>query len=401
MRILRISYEWPPPWIGLPPHIYEVTAHQAKKGNFIDVFCGRWLKSGPVEQLNNVRVHTFIRELFPASLLFTISPIVLIYYLMWRVFNKPDIIHMHGHFGYWILKYRKLLKKVYKHSSENSIPLVAHFHNNAKARWDKLVEKGSPLKWYTEKIVFPMEVKANKLAIELADAYIFVGQDVMDASIKEYNADPSKCFVVESGVNTNLFCSVDSIEKDKTRSELGLIFADKVILNAGFIKERKNIHLLVEALTYLPVEYKLVLMGDGDDKYIEKINKYITEHHLEQRVLRIGVTPYREVPYAMQISNIFVLPSFWEGTSKAIIESLSCGVPVLYSGSRLKDDLPGLFYLTEISPQAIANQIKTIVESDPYVDVNRIRSLFSWDRKVEEIEKVYNYVFENYRNNKK
>jgi glycosyltransferase involved in cell wall biosynthesis len=219
----------------------------------------------------------------------------------------------------------------------------------------------------------------------------------MDASIKEYGADPAKCFVVESGVNTNLFTSVDSNERDKTRKELGLIFADKVILNAGFIKERKNIHVLVEALTYLPIEYKLILMGDGDEKYIERITKYVEEHHLENRVLRIGVSPYREVPYAMQVSNIFVLPSYWEGTSKAVLESLSCGVPVLYSGSKLKDELQGLFYLKEIDPKTIATEIRKIVESEPFVDTNRIRSLFSWDRKVEEIEKVYNHVLEHYK----
>ena len=395
MKILRISYEWPPPWIGLPPHIYEVTAHQVKKGHVIDVFCGRWFKAGPIEEINNVRIHTFFRELLPATLLFTTGPVMFVYYLMWRIFNRPDIIHMHGQFGYWILRYRKFLAKFFKKSDELKIPLVVHFHNNAKARWDKLIEKGSSLKWYSEKISFPMEIKANKLAIELADAYIFVGQDVLDASIKEYAADPAKCFLVESGVNTNLFTNVDSNEKDKTRNEIGLIFADKVILNAGFIKERKNIHMLVEALTYLPIEYKLVLMGDGDEKYLEKITRYIEEHHLENRVIRIGISPYREVPYAMQVSNIFVLPSFWEGTSKAMLESLSCGVPVLYSGSKLKDDIAGLYYLDEITPQNIAKQIRTIVENEPFVDTNKIRALYSWDRKVEEIEKVYSHVLEN------
>ena len=395
MKILRISYEWPPPWIGLPPHIYEVTAHQVKKRHVIDVFCGRWFKAGPIEEINNVRIHTFFRELLPATLLFTTGPVMFVYYLMWRIFNRPDIIHMHGQFGYWILRYRKFLAKFFKKSDELKIPLVVHFHNNAKARWDKLIEKGSSLKWYSEKISFPMEIKANKLAIELADAYIFVGQDVLDASIKEYAADPAKCFLVESGVNTNLFTNVDSNEKDKTRNEIGLIFADKVILNAGFIKERKNIHMLVEALTYLPIEYKLVLMGDGDEKYLEKITRYIEEHHLENRVIRIGISPYREVPYAMQVSNIFVLPSFWEGTSKAMLESLSCGVPVLYSGSKLKDDIAGLYYLDEITPQNIAKQIRTIVENEPFVDTNKIRALYSWDRKVEEIEKVYSHVLEN------
>ncbi len=395
MKILRISYEWPPPWAGVPPHIYEVTSHQAKKGHIIHVFCGRWFRAGPVERLPNTTIHTFFREPVPATQVLVIGPLVLFYYLMWRFNNKPDVIHMHGQFGYWVLVYRKFIKKFFKNSVENSIPIVTHFHNNAQDRWDNMIKNGKALKWYTEKISFPLEVRANKLAVEISDACIYVGQAVLDSSIKHYHADPAKSFLVESGVNTDMFVPVDSNERDKTRKELGLIFTDKVILNAGFINERKNIHLLVEALTLLPQTYKLILMGDGEESYIDKIDKYIEEHHLRSRVIRIGLSPYREVPFAMQISDIFVLPSSWEGTSKAILESLSCGVPVLYSGSKLTDNIDGLSYLTEITPETIASEIKRIVEGDSFVDINKIKSLFSWYKKVDEIERVYEYVINN------
>ncbi len=392
MKILRMSYEWPPPWIGLTPHIYEVTAHQARKGHFIHVFCARWFKAGVLETLPNTRLHTFFREPLPGTLFFTTGPLVLIYYWMWRSLNKPDIIHMHGHFGYWVLVYRSFLRSIKKKNFETKIPLVVHFHNNAQERWDKMKEAGSKINWYSEKISYPMEIKANKLAIKLADAYIFVSEDMKQAALKLYNADPAKCYVVETGVNTTLFTPVDMSERDKTRKELGLIFTDRVIVNVGFIKERKNIHLLVESLVKLPPEYKLILMGDGTPEYIEKIDDYVRDHKLENRVIRIGPSSYKEVPFVMQISDIFVLPSSYEGLSKAALESLACGVPVLYSGSTFSQEIQGLYYLKEISQQDIADNIQKIVESKPFVDTNKINALYSWVRKVDEIEKVYDTI---------
>jgi len=392
MKILRFSYEWPPPWIGLTPHIYEVTAHQAKKGHFIHVFCARWFKAGALETLPNTRLHTFFREPLPGTVFFTISPLVFIYYLMWRCINTPDVIHMHGHFGYWVLVYRNILKSIKKKNFETKIPLVVHFHNNAQERWDKMKEKGTKIKWYSEKIGYPMEVKANKLALKLADAYIFVSEDMKQAAIKLYGADETKCHVVETGVNTELFTPVDMNERDKTRKELGLIFTDRVIVNVGFIKERKNIHLLVESLLKLPPEYKLILMGDGDADYIDKIDEFIRDHRLEHRVTRISASPYKEVPFVMQVADIFVLPSSYEGLSKAALESLSCGVPVLYSGSTFSQEIQGLFYLKEVTQDSIADNIKKIVDLKPYVDIGKIKSLYSWVRKVEEIEKIYDAV---------
>ena len=69
MNILRIVYEWPPPWDGLAPAPYEVTAAQARLGHKIDVICARWPFSGPIEKLNNVTLHPLIREPLKGTLL--------------------------------------------------------------------------------------------------------------------------------------------------------------------------------------------------------------------------------------------------------------------------------------------------------------------------------------------
>ena len=113
MKILRLIYEWPPPWDGLAPAPYEMTQAQLKLGHTFDIFCGRWPFSGKIETLPNVLHHLFPREIVPGTLLLTSAPAMFIYYLYYRTKNKPDIIHAHGHFGAWLYLYRYFLMKFF------------------------------------------------------------------------------------------------------------------------------------------------------------------------------------------------------------------------------------------------------------------------------------------------
>lgn len=392
MKILRIIYDWPPPWIGLVPHPYEITRAQVNQGHQVDVFCARWPFAGPLEIPDGVGVRSFWREPIKYTWMFTTSLLMFMYYMVWRTIATPDVIHMHGHFGVWILAYRKFLSGFFKNSEELKIPLVYHFHNTAKGRWEKAKSENKSISLLAEKLSWPMEVWANKLGVELSDAYIFVSDQLKQEAAQHYGVEDAKCTVVESGVNPELFRPIGPDEKDKTRADLGLISTDKVVLNYGFIVERKNPHLLIEALRFLPISYKLMLVGSSEPAYEERLNEIIKANKLNDRVVRVGYTPYPDVPIAIQASDIFVLPSSYEGMPKVVFESLACSVPVLASGFTAQEDLSGLSYLTSLDPESIANQIRSIVEYGTFVDVNKIRALYSWSRKVEQIQQVYDSI---------
>ena len=390
MNILRIVYEWPPPWDGLAAAPYEMTSSQATMGHKIDIFSGRWAKAGSIEELPNVKLHTFFREPVGGTLNLLISPIMFFYYLIWRRKNSPDIIHSHGHFGIWIYWYRKFLKKHFPHAKELKTPLVVHFHNTVKGRAESLEEKGVKVKLISKYLAWPLAEKSDRWAVACADAMIFVSTPIKDEAIKFYGADSAKCFVIETGVNVRLFSSIGSEEKFKTRQDLGLLENDKVILNHGAMVERKNVHLLVEALRFLPRIYKLLLVGPvSDNDYEEKLKETMNTYHLEDRVVRIGYTPYPQVPIAFQASDIFVLPSSWEGFPKVVVQSLACGVPVLASGFKAAQEIGGLFYLESSTPEAIAQKIQEIVEAKSQVDIGFIRTHYSWDNMARKVQGVY------------
>ena len=405
MKILKITYEWPPPWEGLVPHPYELTKAQVALGNEFFVFSGRWPFNGSPEEPEGVKLLHFLgnpslpfRAPVEGTLLVTFAPILLFRYIKFRVGKGKDIdlIHSHGHFGLWIYWYRKMLSKFFPKSRELRTPFVVHFHNTVEGRWKKLEENEKDIKPISKYFDWPLAKKSDKLAVEIADALIFVSEEVKNEAIEYYGADPAKCFVVESGVNPDLFKPMGGIEKEKVQKDLGLEEQDVLILNLGVQVERKNIHLLVESLMHLSERYKLLLVGPfPDDGYRGRIDKFIQDNKLTERVLFGGYQPYPEVPILYQGADIFVLPSLWEGMPKVVMESVSTGVPVLCSGFKIKEDIPGIFYLDNLDPANIAKKISDIIENSVFVDRNKFVAYYSWESRAKKVEQIYELALNN------
>ena len=396
MKILRIIYDWPPPWQGLAPHPYEITVFQTKLGHEVSIFCGRWPKAGAIIEPKGCKVYPIIREPFKGAIFFTSSIILFFKYLFWRKSHKTDIIHCHGHFAVWIYVYRAFLQKHFPWVKELKTPLIVHFHNVAKSRWVSFEEKKKPISPISKYFVWPMCVFSDKMAIKTAAACIFVSRKNKEDAIKYYKADPKRCFIVETGVNSDLFIPTNQVEREKSRKELGLDRFDQVLLNHGVMSERKNIDLLIKTLALLPDPYKLILAGTGSDNYMEKLSDLMDKHNIKDRVILMGYIPYPEAPIAYQISDVFILPSEWEGLPKAVMQGLSCGVPCVVSGFKLSREIQGLYYLEDTKPKLIAEKIKEIIDNKPIVDIDKVKNYYSWDSRVKEIEKIYVFAQKNY-----
>ena len=388
MRILRIFYDWPGTWNGLGPSGYEITKEQLNQGNKITLMCGNWAKNPPVS-LPNLNIIPIFREPLEGTIYFTSSILLLIKYLLWRNTYKVDVIHSHGHFAIWIYLYRLIFKKMLFARFEFEPLFVTHFHNTFAGRWDSLRKENKPIKWFSEKIAWPLGVMSDKWAVSSSDLCVFVSQNLLDEAVKFYGADLSKCIVLENGVNTELFKRVNSIEKDKTRKELGYDLFDTVIINYGNMVGRKNIVNLIQSLSYLPIKYKLLLIGSGPKDYKDQIDKVIIDNLLGSRVRRIPYTPYTDLPIPIQSSDIFVLPSDFEGLPKVVLEALSCEIPTLVSGFKFTDHVDGVYYLENKDPKTIAAQIQEISKSEVKMDIDAFRSKFSWKTKMFVLNNLY------------
>jgi glycosyltransferase involved in cell wall biosynthesis len=92
------------------------------------------------------------------------------------------------------------------------------------------------------------------------------------------------------------------------------------------VAEGKGFGVLIDAIESLsPDDISVCLVGDGP--LTDEIAEEIRQRGLQEYVFMTG---YREdVPRILAASDIFVLPSFWEGTPRVILEAMASGLPVV------------------------------------------------------------------------
>lgn len=101
----------------------------------------------------------------------------------------------------------------------------------------------------------------------------------------------------------------------------------------GVLGPNKNQLFLLKALAQLPANFQVFFFGKEESSYRKKMNEYIIEKNLENRVFFNGYIANEKIPEAMATFNISVLSSVQEGLPLSIMEAMACGVPILSSNS--------------------------------------------------------------------
>ncbi len=126
---------------------------------------------------------------------------------------------------------------------------------------------------------------------------------------------------IYNGIDTKKFKPAD---KNKSESKL------KIICTARLIK-RKGQDILIKAIAHLKekqdIEIFCNLVGDGDEKLnYEQLARQLNVGRLINFVSSVSresiVEHYND-------ADIFVLPSYNEGMSNAVLEAMACGLPVI------------------------------------------------------------------------
>lgn len=138
----------------------------------------------------------------------------------------------------------------------------------------------------------------------------------------------------------------------------------KIIIQVARFFEPKDHATVIKALTLLPDNYKLLLVGDG----VLKPNSValVDELKLQNRVQFLGVRT--DVLSLLKTADVIVLSSKYEGLSLSCIEGMASGKPFLAS------DVPGLQEVVKNAgvlfplgdEKTLANEIKKLIEDDLY-----------------------------------
>ncbi|HNB66621.1 glycosyltransferase [Accumulibacter sp.] len=170
------------------------------------------------------------------------------------------------------------------------------------------------------------ELVNRALINRLTHSFVAVSQDIKSRLVAFEGIPPSRIAVVYNGVRAAP--ALAGHERAGLRAQLGFAPDSFVVGTVGRFDSIKNLPLLVRCLANVKREnpgLAGLLVGDGPE--FATIEMQLASCSLSDCV---RLTGFRADARALvQCMDLFVLPSFSEGTSVALLEAMAAGVPVV------------------------------------------------------------------------
>lgn len=213
--------------------------------------------------------------------------------------------------------------------------------------------KGAPLmNWL---LFYPVEWALSFVT----DVLITINQE--DYTRAKRHLHPKRLeYVPGVGIDTGKFRK-ETISRQDKRRELGFREEDFLVLTVAEMTRNKNHITILKALSLLKdtpefaqIHYLICGRGEVWEELEEDAGKLgISEH--------VHFLGYRtDAPELYRCSDLFAFMPFREGLSVALMEAMSCGMPIVCSRIRgntdlIEDGVSGMF--AENTPQAVADAI--------------------------------------------
>ena len=264
--------------------------------------------------------HGINLEIIDAKKLFSLSRILRLIKILKSI--NPDVIHTH-------LSYANVLGGLCGFISR--IPVVATLHNSSY----------DPKK--TSKPVIFFETVILRYLTTLIIAVGYSVEKAHQARVRK------KIVVIPNAVNPIL--PIENSERIQLRENILGQGTFKVITAVGRLSPQKAyidlFNAFVGTIKVYP-EARLLVVGEGKER--QSLEEKITELDLSGKVFLLGQRD--DVSKLLQITDIFINSSHWEGLPVSILEAMSAGLPIV--ATKVGD-----------IPRAIDEEVGLLVEPKP------------------------------------
>lgn len=152
---------------------------------------------------------------------------------------------------------------------------------------------------------------AEKIAYGAADSIILTSETDQDFVSRNFPEIKNNIKLIPNFVDTELFKPLTEIKKIKR------------VIYIGRLHEEKNLLNLVRACKEIPIE--LVMVGTGPLR--SKLETVAKENAVTLTFL--NTIQNSRLPEELAKSEVFILPSLHEGSPKALLEAMACGMPCI------------------------------------------------------------------------
>lgn len=238
----------------------------------------------------------------------------------------------------------------------------------------------------------------ERMASHWCDKMIFISQPLVDWALREGVADKKKIVKIYSGIDLEQFCPSTEEEKNSIRDKWNIGRNDAVIGIVSKLWDGKGHTTLIKAFKEVKNDIanaRLVIVGEG---YLEdKLRNLVDELGINDYVIFTGFQ--YNVSELIACFDIAVLPSFFEGMGRVLLEAMAMGKPVVASRvggipDLVKDGVNGLL-ITPGNIEELANSMKRLLRDKSLAsDIGKkglksVTDNFSSEIMVKSIRSVY------------
>ncbi|MBW2063757.1 MAG: glycosyltransferase family 4 protein [Deltaproteobacteria bacterium] len=241
----------------------------------------------------------------------------------------------------------------------------------------------------------------ERLAAHWCDRMIFISQPLIDWAIGEKIYTKDKIVKIYSGIDLDRFHPVSEEEQRRHRRKLNLGPQDAVIGIVSKLWEGKGHNVLITAFKKISQEVenaRLVIVGEG--YLLDELTCQVKDLGLEEFVVFTGFV--EDVPGIISTFDVAVLPSFFEGMGRVLLEAMAMEKPVVASRvggiPDLVDDGKNGFLVNPRDPDALAGSIvkllkdRALAGSMGKAGLEKICDKYSAKQMVRAIEGVYREI---------
>lgn len=347
MRILNIcAYTWA---IGGPARIiYDHTTEAIKLGHQVTIAS----PMTPGEKLYDVPPGAKVipcRRTVPLSTIYREFSLDLYSYLKKNI-QDFDIVHIHGiwHFG-----------SLAPFLISSQVPKVITIHGLLD-RWAV-----GHHRWKKDLVTFLYQKKL----LRKANLIHINNQDEVEDVTRYLGYRPKNLVIIPNGMQLDDYRQLPP--KKLFRKQYGIPDDVKMVLFMGRLNIKKGLDLLLPAFAdYLRhhQDAQLILAGP-DDGYQEEVEKFIQEHELTEYIKPVGMLTDSVKKAALADADLFVLPSYSEGFSIAVLEAMAASVPTLISDRIGFGDYVRQYeaaHLTPLTAEGVSQSLRHTLQNESY-----------------------------------
>jgi glycosyltransferase involved in cell wall biosynthesis len=284
MRIIRIYTKLPPMKGGMEIHIKQLSLYQIQTGHDVTVAfnAGNRISERDIQILRRIPIY----KIKPQSI-----GVILFYFLLCiRLIFKPqkfDVIHIHGDWS--SLVFAKILKQITKAKI-----MIYSCHDTLKPISIRLIP-------------------FFKISVDLLFSTGHESKEILESILKK------EVFYQPSGVKDIFY----------TKSTIEINYKSNQIITVSNLVKKKNLNLTLSIAKILS-NYHFLIIGEGTER------EHLEQRLKDEKISNVILAGNKDETYILEQlthSFLFLQTSFEEGTSTAMMEAMTTGLPVVVSSA--------------------------------------------------------------------